>query len=300
MRRGIAGSIAVLLAACAGPRTDAPPNTAVIAPASWSGGVGAGGEVTATWWQGFGDPVLTTLVEHALANNVDVAIAAARVEEARAQFDAARGQSLPNVELVEGARRELGVELRRRQLVSCTGPTGTIRFAGTGRNVVDEPPMPHNGRLGGALIPACGDRRDDSRRRTRFVSQAEREAFIQAFVRDCNRTRLRCPGYRAPLEILNNQRKHNATRGRPCAFGHEKEVRRARRDKLPTVTPAGAHPGGGCGPFLWIRRTDPGRATHYRPGRSSVLRASGGRAAGRLGETGQDPDARRNTARWAA
>ena len=64
------------------------------------------GEVTAAWWQGFGDPVLTKIVEHALANNVDIAIAAARVEEARAQFGAARGQLLPSVEFAAGGRRE--------------------------------------------------------------------------------------------------------------------------------------------------------------------------------------------------
>jgi multidrug efflux system outer membrane protein len=50
--------------------------------------------------------VLTKVVESALANNIDIAIAAARVEEARAQFSAARGQLLPSVEAAAGARRE--------------------------------------------------------------------------------------------------------------------------------------------------------------------------------------------------
>ena len=98
--------LAALLAACAGTRPDAPPAAAVVAPATWRDGTGSAGAITATWWQGFGDPVLSQIVEKALANNVDLAIAAARVDEARAQFDAARGQLLPSVELAAGGRRE--------------------------------------------------------------------------------------------------------------------------------------------------------------------------------------------------
>lgn len=105
MRRASACIAVAMLAACAGPRPSAPPDAAVIPPSAWRGGTSAD-EMTATWWQDFGDPVLTNLVERALANNVDIAIAAARVEEARAQFAAARGQLLPRAELAAGGRRE--------------------------------------------------------------------------------------------------------------------------------------------------------------------------------------------------
>ena len=54
--------------------------------------------------------------------------------------------------------------------------------------------------------------RDNSRRTTKFASHAERAAFILAFVQNYNRTRLRCLGYKAPLEILNNQTRHNSVR----------------------------------------------------------------------------------------
>src|SRR4030095_7365504 len=64
------------------------------------------GVMTAEWWQSFGDPALTQIVEHALANNVDIAIASARVEEARAQFGAARGQLLPSADAVGGGSLE--------------------------------------------------------------------------------------------------------------------------------------------------------------------------------------------------
>jgi len=53
--------------------------------------------VRADWWQLFGDPVLTRLVERALAGNIDVAIAAERVEEARAAEALSRAQLLPQV-----------------------------------------------------------------------------------------------------------------------------------------------------------------------------------------------------------
>jgi outer membrane protein, multidrug efflux system len=106
MRRALALAIAALLAACAGPRPEAPPEAAVVAPAAWRDGANATGEISAEWWQSFGDPVLSKVVERALANNIDIAIAAARVEEARAQFSAARGQSLPSVEAVAAGKRE--------------------------------------------------------------------------------------------------------------------------------------------------------------------------------------------------
>jgi outer membrane protein, multidrug efflux system len=95
-----------LLAGCVGPRPDAPADSAVSAPPAWRDGTHGDVAITVAWWQGFGDPVLTKVVESALANNVDIAIAAARVEEARAQFDAARGQLLPSAVALGGAKRE--------------------------------------------------------------------------------------------------------------------------------------------------------------------------------------------------
>ncbi|WP_337848012.1 efflux transporter outer membrane subunit [Sphingomonas sp.] len=65
--------------------------------------------VEADWWNGFGDPQLARLVEQARANNADVQIAAARVEEARATELGSRGYLLPSVGAgVEGGvRREV-------------------------------------------------------------------------------------------------------------------------------------------------------------------------------------------------
>jgi len=51
----------------------------------------------ADWWKGFGDPVLDQLVTKALGDNLDIAIAVARVDEARALFRDARLDQLPRV-----------------------------------------------------------------------------------------------------------------------------------------------------------------------------------------------------------
>ncbi|MBC9032304.1 efflux transporter outer membrane subunit [Sphingomonas sp. JC676] len=98
---------ALALAACAGPRPEAPSTAAVSPPSDWRGGTAQpGAEVSATWWQGFGDPALTAIVDAALANNTDIAIAAARVEEARAQFRLSRAQQLPQVDATAGGNRQ--------------------------------------------------------------------------------------------------------------------------------------------------------------------------------------------------
>jgi NodT family efflux transporter outer membrane factor (OMF) lipoprotein len=49
---------------------------------------------------------MTKLVERALANNVDIAVAATRVEEGRAELAYARGKQLPSAEFGGGAKRE--------------------------------------------------------------------------------------------------------------------------------------------------------------------------------------------------
>ena len=66
-----------------------------------------------------------------------------------------------------------------------------------------------NRRLGEAM-GARPPVRDNARHRTRFTSHAEREAFLLDFVAGYNRTRLRCLGYRAPLEVLTNQVQDNS------------------------------------------------------------------------------------------
>lgn len=51
------------------------------------------------WWTLLGDPALDALIERTLRHNHDLAAAAARVQEARAQLDGVRGAALPSVDL---------------------------------------------------------------------------------------------------------------------------------------------------------------------------------------------------------
>ncbi|MFL5442934.1 MAG: TolC family protein, partial [Myxococcales bacterium] len=50
------------------------------------------------WWQVFRDPVLQDLIRAALANNQDLALAAARVEEARALVGIAKADFYPQID----------------------------------------------------------------------------------------------------------------------------------------------------------------------------------------------------------
>ena len=51
--------------------------------------------VDAIWWERFDDPLLSELVQSAIAGNKDIAEAEARLREARANRDAVRGGSMP-------------------------------------------------------------------------------------------------------------------------------------------------------------------------------------------------------------
>lgn len=59
---------------------------------------GTPGQIDPVWWQSFGDPELTRLIERALASGPDLAEARARLAEARANRDAVAGGRLPSVE----------------------------------------------------------------------------------------------------------------------------------------------------------------------------------------------------------
>ena len=54
------------------------------------------------WWHDFNDPILNRLVEQALISNLDIAEAAARVEEARAQSRIAGADRLPTLNATAG------------------------------------------------------------------------------------------------------------------------------------------------------------------------------------------------------
>jgi multidrug efflux system outer membrane protein len=59
----------------------------------------------APWWEAFQDPILKDLIERALRENYDVAIAAARVQEARANLQVARSDLYPSLDYSANAGR---------------------------------------------------------------------------------------------------------------------------------------------------------------------------------------------------
>jgi outer membrane protein, multidrug efflux system len=86
----------VIIAGCTvGPDYQRPD---VQSPATWRMDYSAAADVANTpWWEQFGDPVLNALVETALRENLDVRIAAARVDQFVGNLGAVRSQFYPQV-----------------------------------------------------------------------------------------------------------------------------------------------------------------------------------------------------------
>jgi NodT family efflux transporter outer membrane factor (OMF) lipoprotein len=107
-------ALCLLLSGCVPVTPPLPETSRTIAPVAWRTYPGPTAAMEREWWRRFGDRVLDALVARALANNTDIAIAAARVREARAQEALSRSQQFPSL--------DLGVGLSRQRSL---GPTGT-------------------------------------------------------------------------------------------------------------------------------------------------------------------------------
>ena len=103
-------SVAALAALGAGCVTALPverPEIQVPIPAAWTGGEAAGGDLDPDWWTDFGDEELSAAIETALARNLDLRAAAARLEQAAADARAASGALMPTVQAsYSGSRRK--------------------------------------------------------------------------------------------------------------------------------------------------------------------------------------------------
>jgi NodT family efflux transporter outer membrane factor (OMF) lipoprotein len=86
------------------------------------------------WWRSFGDPQLVSLVERSIVANPDIAIALARLQQARARQFVAIGAALPNAELSAGAAYGTGTDNTRARV------SDTLHSAAntTGYNHLDE------------------------------------------------------------------------------------------------------------------------------------------------------------------
>jgi NodT family efflux transporter outer membrane factor (OMF) lipoprotein len=106
--RAALGAVAVaLLSACSTP-APVPPSPSVPLAAAFSNGSPATAQAStldAAWWEGFGDPTLSALVQEALTANQDVATALQRVAQARAGSDAQRSRLWPTLGIQASASR---------------------------------------------------------------------------------------------------------------------------------------------------------------------------------------------------
>ena len=109
------------------------------------------------WWRLFGDTVLDNLVQRALENNRDVAVAASRVEEARQNLGVVRAQFLPQVGIGVTAEGEYTPQTKIVQTYAVEPSLSwEIALFGQLRNPNGRPGRrspPRNGRCG-----ACGCR----------------------------------------------------------------------------------------------------------------------------------------------
>jgi outer membrane protein TolC len=148
-------SLAALVGCAVGPRYQGPPNLglhdyhavrAVAAPVP----ADAAAVTLDSWWLGFNDPLLTRIVERALSQNLDLAAALARVDQARAAAKEAGAQLLP-----AGALDTSVNQLHQ----SLTGPIGAIAH--------DLPGYQRNQTLYDASVGAGWERRLRSRSASR-------------------------------------------------------------------------------------------------------------------------------------
>jgi multidrug efflux system outer membrane protein len=114
-RRAVGAPIAVLatlaVAGCALTRVD-PETPELMLPQALPAQPAAGGDAVSPtaslpdpWWQIFADPQLDRVIDEGLARNTDVAVAAARVAQARAEAQIVGADRLPAVDIAAGASR---------------------------------------------------------------------------------------------------------------------------------------------------------------------------------------------------
>src|SRR5262249_18726586 len=104
-RGGVLLLVGAALSACTvGPDYRRPD---VDVPSAWRLGPTEAAEISnVSWWDQFRDPVLSNLVRTALANNKDLKIATANVEQAAAQYGIARSAQFPQVNANASATRQ--------------------------------------------------------------------------------------------------------------------------------------------------------------------------------------------------
>jgi NodT family efflux transporter outer membrane factor (OMF) lipoprotein len=148
------------------------------------------------WWTGFDDPMLVTIVQRALTENLDLAAAVARVNQARAIATGAGAQLLPTADLGASATAQ-------RQ--SLRGPVGTIAGASPGftRNAHDVAVGPSASweiDLFGGLRRGAAASRDEA-----DAAQADQAGTRVMVAADAADAYFQIRGYQARLAIAQKQ-----------------------------------------------------------------------------------------------
>jgi NodT family efflux transporter outer membrane factor (OMF) lipoprotein len=125
--RWLAGACCLALTGClltVGPDYEAPE---IETPPAYSQPVilHAGAAETARWWRGYGDPALDGLVDLALAENLDIAAAEARLREARALVGAADAAGGPTLDIGSSIESERVIDRERRSNQQQRGGTNS-------------------------------------------------------------------------------------------------------------------------------------------------------------------------------
>jgi multidrug efflux system outer membrane protein len=122
---------ALLLASCASGPAHEPPVRDV--PAQWRIDYRTAGALADTrWWEQFDDPVLNQLIDTALSNNLDLRIAAARVDQFLGQLVATRSQLYPQVDYSVSASRNRSSRVGATPLPSDVDPHYSLFQAAIG------------------------------------------------------------------------------------------------------------------------------------------------------------------------
>src|SRR3984885_10583853 len=199
--KGGAGAFVMilLLEGCmVGPKYNAP--TPALAPfhnkVDTAATNGSPAPVLDRWWIGFNDPLLVSIVERALKENLDLQAAMARVNQARAAATGAGAQLLPTADLGATATAE-------RQ--SLNGNLGTIASeVPTYRRDIHEytvgPAASWEIDLAGGLRRAAAASRDEEQ-----AAEAEQIGTRVTVAAEAADAYLQIRGYQARLVVANNQ-----------------------------------------------------------------------------------------------
>ncbi len=129
--------LAVALAACAtGPDYRAQTAAALAVPDAFENEAAAGVVDAARWWEQLGDPALSALVEQAIAGNLDIAVAATRLAQARESLVQARAGRLPTIAADAGVGETIDRSDARTSLsVGADAAWQADLFGGIGRGI---------------------------------------------------------------------------------------------------------------------------------------------------------------------